>query len=74
VARRAALLSGMAVAAVLVQTGRANLPGEPKVDVKSEKEERISVGVDGRYLLFSICCIPRHSVMVRWLTWPCSSM
>jgi len=44
VARRAAFLSGMAVAAILVQTGRASLPGQAKVDGKGE---RIIVGVDG---------------------------
>jgi len=47
VARRAALLSGMAVAAVLVQTGRANLPEESKIDIKNGEEESIFVGVDG---------------------------
>ncbi|KAH7869033.1 uncharacterized protein C8R40DRAFT_1060571 [Lentinula edodes] len=40
VARRAALLSGVAVAAVLIQTGRAG--GTKKTD-----EEKIGVGVDG---------------------------
>lgn len=43
VATRAARLSGCAVAAVLIQTGRATLGGGP-----SSEEERFSVGVDGR--------------------------
>jgi len=40
-------LSSIAVAAVLVQTGRAVLPGEESVEVKDPKG-RIPVGVDGR--------------------------
>ena len=44
VATRAARLSGCAVGAVLIQTGRAQLGGG-----LSTEEERISVGVDGRY-------------------------
>ncbi|KAF8643061.1 hypothetical protein AX16_009229 [Volvariella volvacea WC 439] len=57
VARRAALLSGVAVAAVLVQTGHADLPlpdgthpplGTGGVIASSGKKlERISIGVDG---------------------------
>ena len=43
VANRAARLSGCAVAAVLVQTGRAKLGGGFATD-----EEKISIGVDGR--------------------------
>ena len=43
VANRAAKLSGCAVAAVLVQTGRAKLGGGFATD-----EEKIGVGVDGR--------------------------
>lgn len=43
VATRAARLSGSAVAAVLIQTGKATLGGGPSSD-----EERFSVGVDGR--------------------------
>jgi len=46
VAHRAAHLSGVAVAAFLVQTGRANLGGgteKPRVT----GEQQISVGVDG---------------------------
>jgi len=44
VAGRAAKLSGVAVAAVLVQTGHAKIGGG-----FSEGTEPISVGVDGRY-------------------------
>ncbi|TFK74465.1 hypothetical protein BDN72DRAFT_789300 [Pluteus cervinus] len=46
VTRRAGLLSGVAIAAVLLQTGRANFP-EPDGTHKPVKAERISVGVDG---------------------------
>lgn len=51
VARRAAMLSGVAVAAVLIQTGRAVLGGksEPKV-----KEDTIMVGMDGSW----VPCLP----------------
>src|ERR1700690_545802 len=56
VARRAAYLSGMAVAAILVQTGRASLPGQAKVDGKGE---RIIVGVDGRNMFLS-----RHFLVI----------
>lgn len=48
--RRAALFSGAAVAAVLLQTDRAVLRGEhgtPAVD-----DARIVVGVDGRYVIY----------------------
>jgi len=44
-------LSSIAVAAVLVQTGRAALPGEESVGVKDPKG-RIPVGVDGRQVLY----------------------
>lgn len=47
VANRAAKLSGTALAAVLVQTERAKLGGGFVPD-----EERITVGVDGRWVLF----------------------
>lgn len=47
VARRAALLSGVAVAAVLLQTGRATLEGKPRLD-----EESINIGVDGSLIEF----------------------
>ncbi|KAL0949823.1 hypothetical protein HGRIS_009859 [Hohenbuehelia grisea] len=47
VARRAALLSGVAVAAVLVQTGRAALPGSERHANGTSEEEKIGVGVDG---------------------------
>jgi hypothetical protein len=46
VARRAALLSGVAVATVLIQTGRAVFPG--KGGKPSKNEPKIGVGVDGR--------------------------
>lgn len=54
VARRAALLSGMAVAAVMVQTGRATLPSGPmnsggNVVAQHPKGEKVVVGFDGRY-------------------------
>ncbi|KAK7060171.1 hypothetical protein VNI00_000935 [Paramarasmius palmivorus] len=48
VARRAALLSGVAVAAVLVQTERATLPDAEGKFGKSTSDEKIGVGVDGR--------------------------
>ena len=47
VARRAALLSGVAIAAVLVQTEYATLEGE-KTPSKG-LNEKLCVGVDGRY-------------------------
>ncbi|KAJ3885862.1 hypothetical protein GG344DRAFT_58496 [Lentinula edodes] len=53
VARRAALLSGVAVAAVLIQTGRAGVLGGGEGEEKEEEgegktdEEKIGVGVDG---------------------------
>ncbi|EKM80237.1 hypothetical protein AGABI1DRAFT_57808 [Agaricus bisporus var. burnettii JB137-S8] len=46
VARRAAHLSGVAVAAVLIQTGRAVPPGENHQELK-DAAEKILVGVDG---------------------------
>ncbi|ESK93616.1 putative glucokinase [Moniliophthora roreri MCA 2997] len=52
VARRAALLSGVAVAAVLVQTNRATLPDSEGKFPKSTSEERIGVGVDGSLIQF----------------------
>ncbi|KAF8211515.1 hexokinase [Mycena galopus ATCC 62051] len=50
VARRAALLSGVAVATVLIQTGRAVLPGQNGKPTKNEP--KISVGVDGSLIEF----------------------
>ncbi|KAF7354987.1 Phosphotransferase [Mycena sanguinolenta] len=50
VARRAALLSGLAVATVLIQTGRAVLSGQDGKPTKNEP--RISVGVDGSLIEF----------------------
>jgi hexokinase len=47
VARRAAHLSGVAVAAVLIQTGHAVPPGESHQGLK-DVNEKIPVGVDGR--------------------------
>jgi hexokinase len=46
IARRAALLSGVAVATVLIQTGRAVLSGQSGKPTKNEP--KIGVGVDGR--------------------------
>lgn len=48
VARRAALLSGVAVAVVLLQTGRADLPDKSGKHPKRNETEDINVGVDGR--------------------------
>ncbi|TFK43320.1 hexokinase [Crucibulum laeve] len=47
VARRAALLSGVAVATTLIQTGRAVLPGQEGSKALRERNEKIGVGVDG---------------------------
>ncbi|KXN86325.1 Glucokinase [Leucoagaricus sp. SymC.cos] len=46
VGRRAAQLSGVAVATVLVQTGRAVLPGETSKELK-DPNDKLLVGVDG---------------------------
>lgn len=48
VANRAAKLSGSAVAAVLVQTGRAVLGGGKAPPPQKGEEKKIGVGVDGR--------------------------
>ncbi|KAJ7162589.1 hypothetical protein C8R43DRAFT_990841 [Mycena crocata] len=50
VARRAALLSGVAVATVLIQTGRAVLSGS--TDQPTKNEPKIGVGVDGSLIQF----------------------
>ncbi|KAK7061399.1 phosphotransferase [Favolaschia claudopus] len=50
VARRAALLSGLAVATVLIQTGRAVFKGFS--DKLTKNEDKISVGVDGSLIEF----------------------
>ncbi|KAJ7638476.1 hypothetical protein FB45DRAFT_741354 [Roridomyces roridus] len=50
VARRAALLSGVAVATVLIQTGRAVFPGKGGKPTKNEP--KIGVGVDGSLIQF----------------------
>ncbi|KAG5654669.1 hypothetical protein H0H81_009918 [Sphagnurus paluster] len=47
VARRAALLSGVAVATILLQTGRAAFAGEDGEFPTSTSTEKIGVGVDG---------------------------
>ncbi|KAG6849636.1 hypothetical protein H0H93_006759 [Arthromyces matolae] len=47
VARRAALLSGVAVATVLIQTGRASFADEEGKFVSRTDTEKIPVGVDG---------------------------
>lgn len=49
-ARRAALLSGVAVATVLIQTDRATLPGQSNAQLK-QRNEHIGVGVDGRLVI-----------------------
>lgn len=48
VASRAAKLSGCAVAAVLVQTGRAVLGGAKAPPQRKGEEQKIGIGVDGR--------------------------
>ncbi|KAJ7477104.1 hypothetical protein B0H11DRAFT_2029697 [Mycena galericulata] len=50
IARRAALLSGVAVATVLIQTGRAVFPGQDGKPTKNES--KIGVGVDGSLIQF----------------------
>ncbi|KAF9076591.1 hypothetical protein BDP27DRAFT_1313591 [Rhodocollybia butyracea] len=54
IARRAALLSGVAVAAVLVQTGRAGYIADSHSHINNEypKDEKIGVGVDGSLIQF----------------------
>ncbi|KAF8076042.1 hypothetical protein FPV67DRAFT_1664354 [Lyophyllum atratum] len=47
VARRAALLSGVAVATVLIQTGRASFPDQDGRFPSRKDNEKIGVGVDG---------------------------
>ena len=51
IARRAALLSGVAIAAVLIQQGYACLVGENK-PIKN-KHDQLRIGVDGRQDYFS---------------------
>ncbi|TFK56018.1 hypothetical protein OE88DRAFT_1710288 [Heliocybe sulcata] len=58
VAERAAKLSGVAVAAVLVQTGQARLDGTVPEDAE---KTRIGVGVDGSLIQF----YPRFQIRVR---------
>ena len=48
VARRAALLSGVAVAGIMIQTGRATLLGQDAKPPTVGSGEKIIVGVDGR--------------------------
>ena len=48
VARRAALLSGVAVAGVMIQTGRATLLGQDAKPPTVGSGDKIIVGVDGR--------------------------
>jgi len=52
VASRAAKLSGCAVAATLVQTGRAVLGGGKAPSPRNGEEKRIGVGVDGSLIQF----------------------
>ncbi|KAJ7781622.1 hypothetical protein B0H16DRAFT_1499098 [Mycena metata] len=59
VARRAALLSGAAVATVLIQTGRAVLSGQEGKPTKNEP--KIGVGVDGSLIEF----YPRFEATLR---------
>lgn len=49
IARRCALLSGVAISAVLIQQGYANLPGESR-PTRNQKD-KLPVGVDGRQVL-----------------------
>ena len=48
VARRAAFLSGLAIAAVLLQTGRASFADEDGKFPPRNDTETIVIGVDGR--------------------------
>ena len=75
VARRAALLSGVAVASILVQTDRASLPGpDGKQPLRSETE-RIWVGVDGRSVFdshFGGCADPPLSLIEHYPNFECT--
>lgn len=54
VARRAALLSGVAVAATLIQTGRASLADADGQHTPQTITEKIWVGVDGRFVIITL--------------------
>ena len=60
-ARRAALLSGVAVAATLLQTGRASFPDANGKHALQTNAEKIGVGVDGR-LITIICFLLEYSL------------
>ena len=53
VAKRAARLSGVAVAATMIQTGHATFAKDAASHPSSELTELIKVGVDGRYAVLS---------------------
>ena len=48
VARRAAIMSGIAVAGIMIQTGKATLRGKGSGSANKSDREEIIVGVDGR--------------------------
>ncbi|KAI5894326.1 uncharacterized protein SCHCODRAFT_02624360 [Schizophyllum commune H4-8] len=71
VARRAGLLSGTAVAAVLIQTGRGSLlKGEPNGTngKAAEPEDKFIVGVDGSLIQFYPNFEPTMREAIRMLT------
>jgi hexokinase len=57
VARRAALLSGVAVAATLLQTGRASFPDANGKHALQTNAEKIWVGVDGRLICIALLIV-----------------
>jgi len=63
VARRAALLSGVAIAGVLIQQGYASLIGENN-PVRNQNDQ-LRIGVDGRYVL--VYLFPKHSSQTTFL-------
>jgi len=67
VARRGALLSGVAVAAVMIQTGRASLPQDrPRVAAgQAHDDKKIIVGVDGRWVY---CILTAQSIHFELLS------
>jgi hexokinase len=67
IAGRAAKLSGVAVAATLVQTERAVLGGGPPPPPLKGEETKIGVGVDGRFALVS--GVDFVSVLIDWFSY-----
>ncbi|KAF8911877.1 hypothetical protein CPB85DRAFT_1455140 [Mucidula mucida] len=61
VARRAALLSGVAVATVMIQTGRATFAEHSASHPSAKSTEHIKVGVDGSLIQF----YPHFEAMLR---------